>query len=247
MFIKICGTTNLEDAQLALAMGADALGFIFAPSKRRVTPERVKEIVAFLPTGVGRVGVFTTGDAAEISAIVREAKLTAVQLHMTQNEALIQRLQAEFGEALKIWQVVCYEIEPEHTIAYEEQFVAALARSFSDERIAVTLVDSARGGTSGGLGMSFPWARVAALVRSARDVAGDPAGHSGILMIAGGLSAGNVAAAIQALRPDGVDCVSGVEAEPGRKDPDRLRSFVKATRDERRFSLATAPRETELG
>ncbi len=242
MFIKICGTTNLEDAELAVSSGADALGFIFAPSKRQVSPAQVATIVSSLPPGVERVGVFTTNDADEVCRIVLEAKLTAVQLHITQNEAVLERLNTEFGAAMKIWQVVSYEVEPADQNVSEEQFVAALARSLSDQRITITLLDSAKGGASGGLGTSFPWTGVAALVQRARALAGDSTNAAGLLMIAGGLHAENVSAAIRALQPDGVDCVSGVEAEPGRKSPDRLKSFVKAVRGGRCFSPASSPR-----
>src|SRR6185369_8323927 len=81
MWVKICGNTNLEDALLAAELGADALGFVFAESKRQVTAAQVAMITPHLPAGIERVGVFYSRDAKEIASIVREAGLNAVQLH----------------------------------------------------------------------------------------------------------------------------------------------------------------------
>ena len=225
MFIKICGTTNLADAQLAIAAGADALGFIFAPSKRQVTPAAVASIVPHLPSHVGRVGVFTAADTAEISAAVREAKLTAVQLHMTPDAHLAASLHGEFGPALELWQVVTYAVDAQDRATTDEVVIVAVAASLSEP---VTLIDAAKNGASGGLGLSFPWSRVAPLVQRARSLAKTRSGYPGKLVIAGGLDAENVQGAISTLQPWGVDCVTGVEAAPGRKDPQLLHAFVKA-------------------
>src|SRR5215469_7382393 len=92
MFIKICANTNLEDTQLAAELGADAVGFVFAPSKRRVTPEQVARITPHLPVSVERVGVFDWLDAEEIAHAVRTAGLNAIQLHGNPDHALARRL-----------------------------------------------------------------------------------------------------------------------------------------------------------
>src|SRR3954452_21186633 len=81
MWVKICGTTSLEDAQLAAESGADAVGFVFAESRRRVTPEQVAAITPHVPQHIERVGVFYSHDPEEIAHIVRQSGLNAVQLH----------------------------------------------------------------------------------------------------------------------------------------------------------------------
>src|SRR5258708_26125048 len=91
-WIKICGTTSLEDALASVAAGADALGFIFAPSKRRITPAQAREIVRQLPDKVERVGVFVDESADVISAMVEQVGLTAVQLHGTESPEFVARL-----------------------------------------------------------------------------------------------------------------------------------------------------------
>ena len=246
MYIKICGTTNLEDAELAVRAGADALGFIFAPSKRRVTVAGAAAITAYLPGGLERVGVFTDASFHEIAHAVQAAGLTAVQLHRGYDQTLIERLNAAFGSALQLWQVVSYEIDAQELNAQgmnaqdasgaEHGFVQTLGSTLRDQHLAVVLLDTAKSGATGGLGESFPWRRVAGLLQSARSEARDIAESSDDvdllprLVVAGGLTAENVAEAIQTLKPWGVDCVSGVEAEPGRKDRDRLSAFITAAR-----------------
>ncbi len=81
MWVKICANTNLADAQLAAELGADAVGFVFAPSKRQVNADQVAAITRNLPGPIARVGVFATRDAAEIARAVQLAGLSAVQLH----------------------------------------------------------------------------------------------------------------------------------------------------------------------
>ncbi len=234
MFVKICGTTNLPDAELAVAEGADALGFIFAQSKRQVSVAQAAAITSQLRPGVERVGVFTSGACGEIVKAVCAAGLTAVQLHSAQDPELLRCLHAEFGNTVELWQVVSYEIALAEETEAEGGFVRALAAAMEDERVAVVLLDTARAGASGGLGASFPWEKAATLVKqaSAMVLPSPTRGDLGLprILVAGGLTAENVAEAIRLLEPWGVDCVSGVEAEPGRKDPQRLAAFVAAAR-----------------
>ena len=103
MWVKICGNTNLEDAALAAKLGADAVGFVFAESKRQVTATQVAAITARLPAGVERVGVFYSHDAEEIAETVETAGLTAVQLHGGLDEVLLMRL-SEQGLMESRWQ-----------------------------------------------------------------------------------------------------------------------------------------------
>jgi len=220
MWIKICANTSLEDAQLAVALGADALGFVFAPSKRRVTAEQVARITPHLPSAVERVGVFHSLDADEITTTVRAAGLNAVQLHGGVDPTLARRLREIFGGEIKIIQTVHWVADADgaNASAIAKQ-LDRIAREGIADRV---LIDSKVGTAIGGTGVAFDWekARVT-LAQHAGDLK---------LIVAGGLRAENVAEAIARLAPWGVDVASGVEAEPGRKDPDKLAAFIKNSR-----------------
>lgn len=212
IWIKICANTSLADAQLAAAAGADAVGFVFAPSPRRVTPEAVAEIVPHLPAGLEKIGVFVDAAFSEIAAAVATAGLTGVQLHFNVPPVLPAQLRQRFGTRLRILGVV-------HFDAAARERVTAIAR---DENVDALLVDSRTAGAVGGTGQTYDWGA------AARSIFG-PAGQ--VKMIAaGGLTPENVAEAIAALRPWGVDVVSGVEAAPGRKDAERVRDFIARAR-----------------
>jgi phosphoribosylanthranilate isomerase len=215
MWVKICGNTNLDDAVLAIKLGADAVGFVFAASKRQVTAAQAAAITPHLPAHVERVGVFDSHDAGEISEAALTAGLTAVQLHGGMDEALLERLGKKFGESLRIVQTLHWNIDDgsaSSRLALNLERVAALG---SVDRV---LIDSKVGSAGGGTGVAFDWAK-------AREVfASVPSGIR--LILAGGLRPENVAEAIGQLAPWGVDVSSGVEASPGRKDPDRLAQFI---------------------
>src|SRR6185437_15788071 len=102
MWIKICANTTLEDAQLAADLGADAVGFVFAPSRRRVTPEQVARITPYLPATVERVGVFDSLDPEAIAEAARTAGLDAVQLHGGVSANLARSLHEIFAGQIKI-------------------------------------------------------------------------------------------------------------------------------------------------
>lgn len=227
MFIKICANTNLEDTQLAAELGADAVGFVFAPSRRRMSAAQVAAITPHLPDSLLTVGVFATTDADEIGRIVRESRLQAVQLHSEANPALIARLTDSFEGSVHLIQTVPFNVHSGDNAG----FSAALARALTTPGLWAVLVDAARRGKSGGLGMPFDWELAAKEIRLARDSAAAASGPDlPPLIVAGGLNSRNVAAAIEVLDPWGVDVASGVEAEPGRKDPVRLSRFISAAR-----------------
>lgn len=219
MFIKICANTNLEDALLAAELGVEAVGFVFAPSKRQVTAEQVAEITRALPEGISKVGVFTSTDAEEILRAAKEAGLTAVQLHSAFDWRLVDAIDVGSGSGLHVVQVV--EVAAGMDL---EELRAALTAVLSHPYELVALLDASHGGASGGTGKSFDWERTAPVVREVQEVTG------GRVIVAGGLNAENVGAAITAFRPWGVDVASGVEASPGKKDAERLRTFVAAAR-----------------
>ena len=219
MFIKICANTNLEDARLAAELGVDAVGFVFAASKRRVTPEQVAEITRELPAELAKVGVFTSTDATEIVQAAKVAGLTAVQLHSPFDPKLVEAIDAGSGSVLHVVQVV--EVAMGMDL---ERLRARLTAVLSHRYVLAVLLDASHGGISGGTGRSFDWERTAAVVQEVQEATG------GWVIVAGGLTAENVGEAIAAFRPWGVDVASGVESSPGKKDPERLRAFVAAAR-----------------
>ncbi len=243
MWVKICGTTSLADALLAIEHGADALGFIFAPSKRRITPAQAAAITAHLPAHVERVGVFASPDIAEITATVTAASLTAVQLHLPHDPALTAEVSRRLGLEVRLIQVIGIRADDELHAASANQGIASqnaarLSSALADPSLWAILLDTERDGHSGGLGLAFSWKAVQPVLAHTLEGAAFPAlGREAPrqpgrprLLLAGGLHAGNVQEAIHALGPWGVDCVTGVEAEPGHKDPVRLAAFLEAAR-----------------
>jgi phosphoribosylanthranilate isomerase len=221
MWIKICANTNLDDAQLAADLGADALGFVFAPSTRQVTAADVARITPHLPPSVERVGVFYTQSADEIAGIATEAGLTAVQLHGGVNPALTAELNERFEGRLGIIQTVHWHVDQDGASA------AAVSRQLQEieagrivERV---LVDSKVGQAGGGTGVSFNWDEARTVFAAANDRLR--------LIVAGGLRPDNVGEAIRLLNPWGIDVANGVEAQPGRKDRQRLAAFIKNVRE----------------
>ena len=229
MFIKICANTNLEDAQLATGLGADAVGFVFAKSKRQVTAEQVAAIVAELPVGVEKVGVFDLIDADAIEQCVVSAGLTIAQLHVAFDATMVRALSAASGGELSIIQTVAYAVDAKDVTErtkVDERFEKTLKAIFDEPAVWAVLIDAARSGVSGGLGVAFDWAHVARIVERAM---GERVPRPRVIL-AGGLDSLNVADAIAALKPWGVDVASGVEASPGKKDAERLRQFLVAAR-----------------
>jgi phosphoribosylanthranilate isomerase len=229
MWVKICGNTNLEDAAHAAELGADAVGFVFAPSKRQVTAAQVGAITPHLPAGVERVGVFYSRDAEEIAKVASDAGLTTVQLHGGLDERLLERLADRFAGSVSIIQTLHWTIdEPSRQaiadttppmessadrLALQIKQIAALG---TVDRI---LIDSKVGSAGGGTGVAYDW-------EIARPVFA-PAPGGMRFIVAGGLRPTNVAQAIAQLEPWGVDVSSGVEASPGRKDPALVAQFIE--------------------
>lgn len=221
MWIKICANTNLEDAQLAAELGADAVGFVFAPSTRRVTAEQVARITPHLPASVERVGVFHSLDAAEIAEAARIAGLNAIQLHGGVSLELARRLQELFAGKIKLIQTIHWQVDVDGANAAT---VAQQLREIDQDGVVDrVLIDSKVGQSTGGTGTTFDWEK-------ARAVLAENIGRLQ-LIVAGGLRPENVAQAIRGLNPWGVDVASGVEAEPGKKSPEKLAAFLKNARD----------------
>ncbi len=233
MWIKICGNTNFEDAQAAVDAGADALGFVFAPSPRQVTPAQVRAITAQLPENIERYGVFVDSSFQSVTDIVAEAGLSGVQLHASKaaNDAdLAARLREHFSIAGRRRLGLLRAL---HFSANDGAFEAQLTDLQQDHAADAVLIDSRTATAPGGTGLRFDWARASGSFLKA-------APHLR-LIAAGGLSPDNVAEAIATLRPWGVDVVSGVEASPGRKDAAKVRAFVARARAAARALAAPAP------
>jgi phosphoribosylanthranilate isomerase len=197
VFVKVCGTTSEEDALLAVAMGADAVGFIFAPSPRMVAPGAVADIVKRLPPEILTVGVFRDQSPERVVEIVKATGVKAVQLHGRETPAQASWVRGRVPVLIKAF-------------AAGDPLVANAAAYSAD----LVLLDA----PSPGSGQVFDW----------RLAEGAPPGQR--LVLAGGLTPDNVADAIAQVQPWGVDVVSGVEAEPGRKDARKLRTFVAAAK-----------------
>ena len=206
LVVKICGITCPEDGRLAVEAGADALGFVFWPgSPRSIDPLEASAVSRGLPESVLRVGVFVDASRDELERIVDAADLDVLQLHGNEPLEALAALPRPVLKAVRVGP----------GFAVDEALRAA-------EAAAGLVVDTRLPGEAqspGGTGVAFDWSLVSGL-----------AGRVPFLMLAGGLGPGNVAEAIRAVRPHGVDVSSGVESRPGRKDGAKVRAFVEAAR-----------------
>ncbi len=207
--IKICGITRPRDAALCAEAGADAIGLVFARSPRQVTIRQAQEIVAELPPFVAAVGVFANVKAAAIRKIAIEVGLSEAQLHGDEPPALISALNGlRVIKALRV---------------RSRLFLDELQR-FAKVGVGGILLDAFSPTARGGSGKRFDWDLVAG-VRDAGALDDVPP-----IILAGGLTAQNVRAAIRRLRPWGVDVSTGVESSPGIKSAEKISRFVAAVR-----------------
>jgi phosphoribosylanthranilate isomerase len=213
-WIKICGMTNLEDALVAVEAGADAVGFVFyEKSPRHVSVETAREICNKVPSRLDRVGVFVNEPAERVSNVVDEVGLTAVQLHGDEYKS--PELYSMSGKMF----FSLPAIEILHGLRGSSGFWGFPSLPNS----AGVLLDSGSQEQRGGTGKTFAWGEALPLVLGLK--------KKYPVVIAGGLTAQNVGWAAEYLKPWGVDVSSGVEARPGKKDPDKVRAFVKAVRE----------------
>jgi phosphoribosylanthranilate isomerase len=233
-WIKICGITNLEDARTAVDAGADALGFVFYEnSPRRIDPEAARQIVAQLPSQVEKVGVFVDLSQEDLVRIVNQVKLTAMQCRLRrisgasgEQKAGADGFQRPIRMLLPV--SVTWLLQDESRL---KGFMADFSRMAEESRqgrprppspFDTFLLDSSTPQQPGGTGRAFVWEKVAPLV--------EVMSQSVKVVVAGGLTPENVAEAIRVLKPWGVDVASGVEARPGKKDPEKVRSFIDTVR-----------------
>jgi phosphoribosylanthranilate isomerase len=203
--VKICGVTSLEDAQLAVAEGAWAVGMIFHDgSPRACTPAVAAEICAALKRHAETVGVFVNRPLDEVAGLTDGIGFTALQLHGDEGPSYCDELFRRTGATI----IKAARVGSKADIQAMDAF----------RRVDFHLLDTRVEGMPGGTGQTFDWS----LTRERRSRVP--------LILSGGLTPENVGSAIEAVRPWGVDVASGVEAEPGVKDPAKLRAFFRAAR-----------------
>lgn len=206
--VKVCGITSLDDALVAAAAGADALGFNFWPqSPRYLEPARAAEIIALLPPFVAPVGVFVDESPRVVERVAQAAGVRAVQLHGDELPQDVSALAASGLTVLKAFRV-------------GRQFRAQELKKYASPGpggagAAAFLLDTEVKGKRGGTGKSFDWRKARAANRYGR------------ILLAGGLTIENVAKAIRQAQPYGVDVCSGVESKPGVMDHNLIREFVR--------------------
>lgn len=196
---KICGITRIEDALAAAEAGADAIGLVFyAKSPRAVSIQQARDIVAALPAFVTTVGLFVNASRGELNEILDAVALDLLQFHGDETPADCESFHRPYIKALRV---------------QSGDDIALLAAPYASAR--GILLDTFVSGVPGGTGAAFDWSLV-------------PHDLSQPVILAGGLSADNVQAAIKQVRPYAVDVSGGVEASKGIKDAAKIRAFMQA-------------------
>lgn len=199
--IKCCGMTRVDDALLAARLGADAIGMVFtARSRRKVTLARARQIAGALPPFVSTVALFMDDEAALVRQVVEELQPGFLQFHGDEDDTWCAQFGRPFLKAIAMG-----------------EGASALSRLRDHPRAAGLLLDGHGAGEAGGSGKAFDWSLL-------------PSNLAQPVILAGGLNQHNVAEAIRTVRPWAVDVASGIESEPGVKDPHKLAAFVRAVR-----------------
>ncbi|SMB90409.1 phosphoribosylanthranilate isomerase [Desulfonispora thiosulfatigenes DSM 11270] len=209
-WIKICGITNIPDAKLACSLGADALGFIFAPSTRKVNPKIAQEIIKDLPFDVEKIGVFMDEDIKVVQEIAEYCGLTGLQFHGKESPKYCKNF-------AKYKVIKSFRIKEEQDLEKTNDYL---------ENVDLILLDTYVPAVPGGTGKTFPW-----------EIARKQVGGGVPVIIAGGINASNVNKAIRVASPFGIDIGSGVESEPGKKDKEKLSKLFKTlnSKEEMRY------------
>lgn len=196
--VKICGITRVEDASAAARLGADAVGLVFyAKSPRAVSIPKAQELVRALPPFVTIVGLFVDAAPEEIRRVLAAVPLDLLQFHGNETPAACRGYGRAYIKAVRM---------------ARDTDLIGLARPYDDA--AGILVDTYVQGVPGGTGQVFEWSRL-------------PAGLACPMILAGGLTPENVAAAVTQVRPWAVDVSGGVEAAPGVKDAAKIAAFIR--------------------
>lgn len=206
--VKFCGLTRPEDAAYAASLGARYVGVIFAESLRQVTDQDAARVLAPVPMGISRVGVFGDSKPEQIADKAQRLDLDVVQLHGDPKPRVISRVRRNWRG--QVW-------------AVQRVAGATIPASASDlfDAADAVLLDARVPGRLGGTGVALPWEELAEKIAPYRS-------HRAKLIVAGGLTADNVGRAIGALQPDVVDVSSGVESDIGIKDHEKMRAFRDA-------------------
>lgn len=202
--VKICGITSAEDATVAVEAGADALGFVFyRKSPRYIEPAMARQIIMGLPPLVLPVGVFVNEEQSVVRNLMDDCGLSLAQLHGSESAAYCQELGRPVLKALRV---------------KDRSAFLALAEFRGRAGVRGFVLDAFSDQAYGGTGQVIDWQLAAEAAKAAN------------ILLAGGLTPDNVQQAIQAVQPYGVDVSSGVEREPGKKDHEKVRAFIRAAR-----------------
>ena len=197
MFVKICGITNEDDALLAVAMGADAVGFIFAPSPRQVAAQQVYDITRRLPPEILTIGVFRDEHPKLVLDTISRAGLKGAQLHGNETPDTVAEVARNVRWVIKVFPAGSPNLATANQLATD-----------------LIMLDSPGGGS----GKLFDWTLAGEVPEGVR------------LILAGGLDPDNIADAVRAVEPWGVDVATGVEKSPGKKDALKVKRFIERAR-----------------
>lgn len=199
--IKICGITNIQDAQAAVDLGADALGFIFVPdSPRYVIPQTVERIISELPPFIATVGVFVDASLEAVSETIELCGLSAVQLHGSETPDECNTI----ATRCRVPVIKAFRVKDRHSLSPIPEY-----------KVSAYLLDTYVKGKKGGTGEIFNWD----LARDAKEY--------GRIIVAGGLTPENVGQAVRHIGPYAVDVGSGVEDRPGKKDHSKIKMLIE--------------------
>lgn len=202
--VKICGITNSGDAEVAVKAGADALGFIFYDkSPRYIQPNVARQIIAQLPPFILPIGVFVNEETEFVRDIVDECGLALAQLHGDESPSYCESLGRPIMKGIRL---------------RDRGSFLSLAEYKGRAEVRGFVIDAFSESAYGGTGQTVDWALAAEAAKAAP------------ILLAGGLTPENVAEAIQKVQPYGVDVSSGVEASPGKKDPQKIQAFIQAAK-----------------
>lgn len=204
--VKICGITNLEDAQIAIDSGADAIGFNFYRDSKRFVDERdAAVIIQRIQGAITTVGVFVNHSIAEILETQSIAKFDAIQLHGDETQRFVNELRSETNSKI----IKAFRVSAEFDVESVDRY-----------NVDAVLLDSFSTMEYGGTGNTLDW-----------NIAAKAAARFSDVYLAGGLTPDNVALAIRKVKPSSVDVASGVESSPGKKDPSRVAAFIKSAKE----------------
>lgn len=202
--VKICGNTNADDVKRAIQAGADYIGFIFAPSKRKISVEMAQSILRQIPDFSNFVGVFFNQPKKEVEAVAGELGIRILQFHGDETALYCHSFMEQGFEVIKTFHIKD----------------AMSLKRLGEYNVSAFLFDTYSKDESGGTGVPFDWS----LIENQAFI------HEK-LFLAGGLNIKNLPSAISRVRPFAVDVASGVESSPGKKDPQLLSQFIRIAKE----------------